>query len=212
MLLIIQLWMPKSFAYLVFTRANFSPLMDFLAHLDGTQASGEDSPSLYEIIAQENMNQLLEPAFNYMVAKISERYYSLLPLHKYRTIIYIALMSAIETKYLTTVKGSFSENFYSLKRVSKKHSRSLLLFNLLEIVISPCILSKLDQIYTSLNITQNFHNTVDDESTLNKLKTFFKSIFILIYPIFKFISSSSHLGFQIAYIYGTRALTRQIQV
>jgi peroxin-12 len=113
--------------------------MDLFVHLDGTSAIGQDEPSIFEIIAEEKMHQLLLPAFDYMVAKLTERYYRLIPIYRYKTLIYLILMSGIEFQYLQKWKGSFTESFYGLKRQGKKN----LVLNLFEIVGFPLIKSKL---------------------------------------------------------------------
>jgi hypothetical protein len=113
--------------------------MDFLVHLDGTSAVGQDEPSIFELIAEEKMHELLKPAFDYMIAHATERYYALFPFFKFKNAAYLLLMSAIEFQYLKKWGGSFTETFYGLKRTK---GRSIVL-NIMEIVWFPVLKSQL---------------------------------------------------------------------
>jgi hypothetical protein len=115
--------------------------MDFLVHLDGTAAVGQDEPSIFEVIAEEKMHELLKPAFDYMIAQATERYYALFPLYKFKNAVYLIFMSTIELQYLKKWGGSFTETFYGLKR--SKGTRNSLFFNLIEIVWFPVVKSQL---------------------------------------------------------------------
>ncbi|KAJ7688424.1 cyclin-dependent protein kinase inhibitor [Mycena rosella] len=74
-------------------------------------------PSLFELVAQEQLRDLLQPALKYVLAVFAQRY----PRHLLRIVnrheeFYAAIMLFVERHYLRTHNASFSENFYGLKR------------------------------------------------------------------------------------------------
>jgi len=74
-------------------------------------------PSLFELVAQEQLRDLLQPALKYVLAVFAQRY----PRHLLRIVnrheeFYAAIMLFVERHYLRKHNASFSENFYGLKR------------------------------------------------------------------------------------------------
>jgi peroxin-12 len=184
-------------------------MMDFMI-LDGTSASSK--PSIFELLALEKMNSLLEPAFEYTITKLTERYYSLLPLHRWRKGLYLVIMSAIEYQYLSDRNSSFSESFYGLKRrlVGKsKRPKLVTLFNIFELVIAPMIKSNMDQLYDSIETTRNFQRS---EDTNTSLVSRLKKCFIEIYPAIRFLISITFFGFQLGYVSNIVELTSPWQL
>jgi hypothetical protein len=74
--------------------------MDILSHLDSS-ASGATDVSVFEIIGKDKMNELLQPAFDQMLTRATERFFVLYPFHKQRKLLYVLLMSGIQYHYLT---------------------------------------------------------------------------------------------------------------
>ncbi|KAI8337687.1 Pex12 amino terminal region-domain-containing protein [Chlamydoabsidia padenii] len=94
--------------------------MEFMSAL----GSQEDAyrPSLFELVAQEKLRDLLQPAVQYVTAVYAQRYPRLLiRLVNNHEEFYALLMFLIERHYLKEWGASFAENFYGLKRVSAKH-------------------------------------------------------------------------------------------
>ncbi|KAI8984622.1 Pex12 amino terminal region-domain-containing protein [Mycotypha africana] len=94
--------------------------MEFMSAM----GSQEDAyrPSLFELIAQEKLKELLQPAVQYIVAIYAQRYPRLLlKLVNHHEEFYALLMLLVERHYLKEWGGSFAENFYGLKRVSTAH-------------------------------------------------------------------------------------------
>ncbi|KAF9898655.1 ubiquitin-protein ligase peroxin 12 [Lobosporangium transversale] len=81
----------------------------------GSQA---DRPSLFELIAQDKMREMLEPALRYVIAVYAQRYprYLIRIVNRYEE-FYAVLMFFVERHYLREYGASFAENFYGLKRV-----------------------------------------------------------------------------------------------
>ncbi|SPN97681.1 related to peroxisome assembly protein PAS10 [Cephalotrichum gorgonifer] len=89
--------------------------MEFVAAL---QASIDDQkPSLFELLSEQELSGLLPPTVRYLLTLATHRY----PRHLLRALnsfdeLYALLMLVVERHYLRTRGGSFTENFYGLKR------------------------------------------------------------------------------------------------
>ncbi|KAG0294449.1 ubiquitin-protein ligase peroxin 12 [Dissophora globulifera] len=90
--------------------------MEFMSNLGG--GSQADRPSLFELIAQDKMREMLEPALRYVIAVYAQRYprYLIRIVNRYEE-FYAFLMFFVERHYLREYGASFAENFYGLKRV-----------------------------------------------------------------------------------------------
>ncbi|KXN87959.1 Ankyrin repeat protein nuc-2 [Leucoagaricus sp. SymC.cos] len=74
-------------------------------------------PSLFELVAQEQLRDLLQPALKYVLAVFAQRYprYLLRIVNRHEE-FYAAIMLVVENYYLRKHSASFAENFYGLKR------------------------------------------------------------------------------------------------
>lgn len=89
--------------------------MEFLPTLQ----SGVDDlkPSLFELLSEQQLSALLPPSLRYLLAVATPRYPRyLLPVLNSFDEVYALLMLLVERHFLRTYGGSFTENFYSLKR------------------------------------------------------------------------------------------------
>ncbi|KAF8974684.1 cyclin-dependent protein kinase inhibitor [Flammula alnicola] len=79
-------------------------------------------PSLFELLAQEQLRDLLQPALKYVLAVFAQRYprYLLRIVNRHEE-FYACIMFVVEKHYLTKHNASFSENFYGLKRRRKPY-------------------------------------------------------------------------------------------
>ncbi|KAK4204063.1 Pex12 amino terminal region-domain-containing protein [Triangularia verruculosa] len=89
--------------------------MEFVTALRGSFDSGK--PSLFELLSEQQLNSLLPPTLRYLLTLLTHRY----PRHLLRALnsfdeLYALLSLIIERHYLLTRAGSFTENFYGLKR------------------------------------------------------------------------------------------------
>ncbi|CAL1701371.1 unnamed protein product [Somion occarium] len=77
-------------------------------------------PSLFELVAQEQLRDLLQPALKYVLSVFAQRYprYILRLVNRHEE-FYALLMFFVERHYLRTHGASFAENFYGLKRRRK---------------------------------------------------------------------------------------------
>ncbi|KAG0291377.1 ubiquitin-protein ligase peroxin 12 [Linnemannia gamsii] len=90
--------------------------MEFMSNLGG--GAQADRPSLFELIAQDKMREMLEPALRYVLAVYAQRHprYLIRIVNRYEE-FYAVLMFFVERHYLREYGASFAENFYGLKRV-----------------------------------------------------------------------------------------------
>ncbi|KAI0750892.1 cyclin-dependent protein kinase inhibitor [Daedaleopsis nitida] len=74
-------------------------------------------PTLFELVAQEQLRDLLQPALKYVLSVFAQSYprYLLRVVNRHEE-FYALLMLFVERHYLRTQGASFAENFYGLKR------------------------------------------------------------------------------------------------
>jgi hypothetical protein len=74
-------------------------------------------PSLFEVLSEQQLASLLPPSLRYLLAISTHRYPRyLLPVLNSFDEVYALLMLLVERHFLKTYGGSFTENFYGLKR------------------------------------------------------------------------------------------------
>lgn len=74
-------------------------------------------PSLFELLSEQQLSSLIPPSLRYILAVLTHRYprYLLRVLNNYDE-LYALLSLVVEKYYLENFGGSFTENFYGLKR------------------------------------------------------------------------------------------------
>lgn len=74
-------------------------------------------PTLFELVAQEQLRDLLQPAVKYVLSVFAQQYprYLLRVVNRHEE-FYAALIFLVERHYLRKYGASFAENFYGLKR------------------------------------------------------------------------------------------------
>ncbi|KAM4056998.1 pex2/pex12 domain-containing protein [Hirsutella rhossiliensis] len=89
--------------------------MEFITALRGTLDDGK--PSLFEVLSEQQLNNLLPPTLRYLLTIATQRHprYLLRILNSFDE-LYALSMLLVERHYLSTRGGSFTENFYGLKR------------------------------------------------------------------------------------------------
>lgn len=95
--------------------------MEFVTALRGT-FDGQ-KPSLFEVLSEQQLNGLLPPTLRYLLTVATHRYprYLLRACNSFDE-LYALLMLLVERHYLRTSGGSFTENFYGLKREKALHA------------------------------------------------------------------------------------------
>ncbi|KKA28918.1 hypothetical protein TD95_002488 [Thielaviopsis punctulata] len=89
--------------------------MEFVTALRGQ--FDPQKPSLFELLSEQQLSALLPPTIRYLLVLCAQRYprYFLRLLNSFDE-IYALAMVVVERFYLRTRGGSFTENFYGLKR------------------------------------------------------------------------------------------------
>lgn len=89
--------------------------MEFLPSLQ--HGIDDLKPSLFELLSEQQLSSLLPPSLRYLLAVSTHRYPRyLLPVLNSFDEVYALLMLLVERHFLRTYGGSFTENFYGLKR------------------------------------------------------------------------------------------------
>jgi peroxin-12 len=88
--------------------------MEFMSNVSGHD---EGKPSLFELLSETQLRELLEPSLRYLLAVATHRHprYLIRILNRYDE-VYALFMLLVERHYLSRWGGSFTENFYGLKR------------------------------------------------------------------------------------------------
>ncbi|PWW76506.1 hypothetical protein C7212DRAFT_295047 [Tuber magnatum] len=89
--------------------------MEFMSNV--SSGLDESKPSLFELISETQLRDLLEPSVRYVLAIITQRHPRHL-IHIFNNFdeAYALLMLLVERHYIRRWGGSFTENFYGIKR------------------------------------------------------------------------------------------------
>ncbi|KAJ2723548.1 ubiquitin-protein ligase peroxin 12 [Coemansia sp. Benny D115] len=131
--------------------------MEFMSDM----LSGADAgkPSVFELVAQQKMTDLLEPALRHITSFYAHRYPRyLVRLLNWHEEAYAAVMLLVEKYYLRNYGGSFTEHFYGLKRTRQAKirgsdglTRGDQWRSLIVLVVVPVLKSRLDQWYERIS-------------------------------------------------------------
>lgn len=93
--------------------------MEYYSSLDASQLDSE-TPTLFELISANQLESLLSPSLRFILVHYTQRYpqYLLRITNKFDE-INLVLRSFIEWYFVKYWQGSFTENFYGLKRVNQ---------------------------------------------------------------------------------------------
>uniref|UniRef100_A0A8B9TQ14 Peroxisomal biogenesis factor 12 n=1 Tax=Anas platyrhynchos TaxID=8839 RepID=A0A8B9TQ14_ANAPL len=181
------------------------------AHLTAPPADGGGGqrPSVFEAVAQESLTAALRPALRHLAKVLAESNPGRLGwLWRWFDEAYAVLDLLLQQHYLATCSASFSENFYSLKRVplrgrqrpalaaaglpKKQHWRSLLL-----LVLVPYLKGKLERLVASLREEDEYSIHPPSSSW----KRFYRA-FLAAYPFVLMSWEGWFLVQQLCYILG----------
>ncbi|KAI9100513.1 Pex12 amino terminal region-domain-containing protein [Phlyctochytrium arcticum] len=134
--------------------------MEFLSNVGS--AADQYRPSVFELVAQDKMRDLLKPALRYVLAVYAQRHPRyLLRLANKSDELFASLMGLVEWHYLREWDGSFAENFYGLKRVAPAKNRrqkgeqrltsAQIGKSLFFLAVMPYLKSKLDDLYEQMS-------------------------------------------------------------
>lgn len=202
--------------------------MDFFSNIS---AIDESRPTLFELIAQDQLRELLQPAIRYVLAFYAQRYPRyLLRIANSSNGLYATLMSVVEHHFLKHYGGTFTENFYGLKREKsvnigqlsrtaqaapsvlkeatslRNKDRYLAVFLLVGI---PYVKAKLDEkweIHGTPVVSSGMYvreTSLDPRASLReKSNHYIKKAFISTYPTINAAYHLSSLYFSVSYMFG----------
>jgi len=170
-------------------------MAEFGAHLATNLAPNR--PSIFEVLAQENLSSGLRSAFLYLSNILAEsnpnRY---LVLRSWFDEIYLAFDVIVQSSHLKAYNASFAEKFYGLQRVPLNGSNltsNHFLKSLVFLSAYPYIKRKLDLLYSSLKRTEA-ERGLDTNS-----KAYY---FVKAYPLLCLVYETTNLIYQIRYAVG----------
>ncbi|KAJ3170214.1 ubiquitin-protein ligase peroxin 12 [Geranomyces variabilis] len=201
--------------------------MEYLSNL-GAGGGSASRPSLFELVAQDQMRDLLQPAVRYVMSVYAQRY----PRHLLRLVnkhdeFFAALMLVVELHYLRNWDASFAENFYGLKRspagaprrvrkgasATQRLSSTQIWSSLLVLVGLPYAKTKLDEAYERISggagsrifgdifAEQNAPPPADEPPSA-RIRRRAKGAFRALYPYFNAVFQGAVFAYQIGYMYG----------
>ncbi|GES75248.1 peroxisome assembly protein 12 [Rhizophagus clarus] len=207
--------------------------MEFMSDI----SSGADiyRPSLFELIAQEKLQALIQPAAKYILSVYAQRYprYLLRIVNRFDE-CYAVAMLLIERYYLKNYYASFAESFYGLKRIRliqtkidlpeatpditlQKLRNSDIWRSLFFLVGIPYIKTKLDDLYEKVSenararLLGSAFSRVHIEKQLNykeRVRRFIRNLFKILYPWLNALYHGSKLLYNFLYLYNkTRCYT-----
>jgi len=162
-----------------------------------------NQPSFIEMFLETQMIPSLKPALEWVMGIIAQRYNRLYPAMEYMDEIFYGVVFILERHYLKHYDGSFSENFYGLKRVIVTPDgktppplrRIHKLWSLFFLVVMPYLKTKLDKYYKNTFGTDRPRIEEDIEVTGPK------KLFGTIYPFLTVIYEGLFFLYQILYMY-----------
>ncbi|EXX60468.1 ubiquitin-protein ligase peroxin 12 [Rhizophagus irregularis DAOM 197198w] len=207
--------------------------MEFMSDI----SSGADiyRPSLFELLAQEKLRALIQPAVRYILSVYAQRYprYLLRIVNRFDE-FYAVAMLLIERQYLKNYYASFAESFYGLKRIRlintkidlpeaapdvdlQKLRNSDMWRSLFFLVGIPYIKTKLDDLYEKVSenarvrLLGGTFSRVHNERQLNckeRVHRFIRNLFKILYPWLNALYHGSILLYNVLYLYDkTRCYT-----
>jgi hypothetical protein len=205
--------------------------MDFLSNISSMDSS---RPTLFELIAQGQLRDLLQPAIRYILVFYAERYPRyLLRIANSSDELYAGLMVLVENHFIKHFGGTFTENFYGLKRERAPRVKRLgrvatgapdvlskmvslrtrdRMWAIALLVGIPYIKGKLDEQYEKYGaqdqVAQGISRRRVEElapnaTTQQRIRFAIKQIFKKTYPSLNAAYHLSSLYFSLAYMFGS---------
>ena len=159
-------------------------------------------PTIFDIVAQENMQSLFRTSFNHLFKWLIHAEHSprLSPI---RDALYLSLHGLIEMVYLKAYDGLFSEYFYGMKRLNLTSNWKRILSILLSVVL-PYLKAKLDEFYEDLerttDISQLNSGSNNNSNVFTKSKLIIKKFLLKFYPYLHLIWHLTFLYFRFKFM------------
>lgn len=201
--------------------------MEYYSSLDASQLDSE-TPTLFEIISSNQLESLLSPSLRYILVHYASRYpYYLLKVVNNFDEINLFFRSFIEWYFMKYWHGSFTENFYGLKRVNKtpiktskliqlsplmledrrKLSNIQIWVSILEVTGTSYISEKLNYWYELLHpkFITNQLNITDDMDQYEKIRMKIRIWFVKIFPYIQSVVKLGNFIALLSYLNGSKS-------
>ncbi|BFZ18408.1 hypothetical protein BsWGS_21447 [Bradybaena similaris] len=178
------------------------------AHLTSGGVSETSKPSIFEVLAQENLLSTIRPAVRHAVRIFSERHPEHLGrLFRHFDEIFLAFDAVVQSYYLNKYGGSFSENFYDLKRVpSGCPDQPLLskhrLMSLACLILIPYVRHKLDSYYEALRYREELTTNRSFLQQNLTMKQRLIKLYLSTYPYVHSLWECLTLAYTLSYMLG----------
>uniref|UniRef100_A0A0B6ZNE8 Pex N-terminal domain-containing protein n=1 Tax=Arion vulgaris TaxID=1028688 RepID=A0A0B6ZNE8_9EUPU len=176
------------------------------AHLTSGGVTDTNRPSVFEVLAQENLMSTIRPAIRHALRVFSERY----PEQLGRLIqnfdeIFLLLDTLVQSYYLKKYGGSFAENFYDLKRVpSGSPDQPLLskhrMMSVACLVLIPYVRQKLDSYFEMLQYKEGSRQGLSFLQKKLSMKQRLIRFYLFIYPFIHSVWECMTLAYILSYI------------
>jgi peroxin-12 len=183
--------------------------LQYASLISNSQQSYTVKPTIFDIMAQENMNSLFQQSFKHILKWLinntnsSSRVFKLSKLKQYTNEIYLLIHSAIEYGYLKRYDSLFTEYFYGMKRAGLDNCNKKRILSILFSLCLPYLKSKLDDYYEEI---EKFDLNVENSCKIKKIIKKFYPHFHLFYSMtflfykFKFIINKSDFNSPLLHI------------
>uniref|UniRef100_A0A8R1HVV4 Peroxisome assembly protein 12 n=1 Tax=Caenorhabditis japonica TaxID=281687 RepID=A0A8R1HVV4_CAEJA len=167
-----------------------------------SSASEVKQPSVFDIIAQENLSTSIRPALQHLVKYLAIfKPKTFLSVHRNFDEYYLLFDLVLQNYYLRNYGASFTENFYSMKRVATStgippNDGRQRVLSLITLVGWPYVEDKLNKLYDRLKEVyeiRSWASTRDIRSRCQK-------IFVILWPYIRTILKAIKSALQLAYI------------
>ncbi|CAI5456132.1 unnamed protein product [Caenorhabditis angaria] len=174
------------------------------SHLTATSSSVAEAkgPSVFDILAQENLATSIRPALQHLVKYLAIfKPKTFVTVHRNFDEFYLLFDLMLENYYLKNYGASFTENFYSMKRVHTKTGKSPIdgrerVMSLITLVGWPYVEDKLNKLYDRLKEVYEIRTWASIKDIPSKLK----KLFVIIWPYIKSCIKAIKSALQLAYI------------
>lgn len=159
-------------------------------------ATIETEPSIFEVIAQQSLNNLLHPAFHKFtrfLAQVNPNRFGWLV--QYSDEVFLVLNGLLQAHYIRTTGASFAEYFYGLQRVTTSNqplTEANCKLSLVFLVVLPYLKGKIDeqiQLYRVENAERYLHIGLCKRAAI-----FANSLFHVSYGFWTFVQYLRYLS------------------
>jgi len=171
------------------------------AHMAGMEECGLQ-PSIFDVLSQESLISSLKPAMGHVVkylASSNPKRFAMA--YRYYDELYALFDLWLQNHYLKCYGASFSENFYSMKRIvngtGQSPTNGMERFrSLFVLVVLPYIRAKLDKLFERLSLKFRGRNKQNGESMSDRVAR----TFLAVYPWIQTVLNMWTLALQLGYV------------